>query len=427
MQTELDIDENIRIEESFIGRAIVHESESLELISEEDLYDPFLKKVYNEMREGSRDIVMLIDKFWRDDINRIVSLTDKDWTDPYWMSKKIKLNASKRRAYLLGETMKNFAKNAESDEELELKLFNFSNELSKQRSVSVDDKYSIDDSVIELESWIREGVDGLRWLSSWIEFLDWVTWGFQPKRIYRIGAPSNTGKSQLAYGLIRSFLQQGKKVLFFTLENERKTTILNLLSNFQGVNPNDIVNRKVSWDYQLLVPHRDSLFICDDKYDIDAILGTINTIKPDVVVLDHISKIRKKGCQPMEVFRTYADSVQNFVKHVPVIWIDISQLPKNMDEEFLINTWSFFGADELKSEADIGIHMFPYKPFYEHKKKIKREGIDTLSLSYCGYVKIVITKNRFGVNQEERIFKIDFNKWGKFIEETKEELERFEL
>ena len=47
---------------------------------------------------------------------------------------------------------------------------------------------------------------------------------------------SNVGKTQLSYNMMVDLLDQGKKVAFFSLENDKTFTICNIMANKEGVN-----------------------------------------------------------------------------------------------------------------------------------------------------------------------------------------------
>jgi replicative DNA helicase len=105
---------------------------------------------------------------------------------------------------------------------------------SKDSSVSFDDVNSAYEMVM---SRLGKSLYGYSWGKS-LAFLDEITNGLVKKRVYRIGATSNTGKTQLVYNLLPSLLEQKNedgtyvKVAFFTLENTREDTLVSIMCNY---------------------------------------------------------------------------------------------------------------------------------------------------------------------------------------------------
>jgi hypothetical protein len=66
-------------------------------------------------------------------------------------------------------------------------------------------------------------------------------------------------------------------------------------------------------------------------------------IQPDVVILDYIGLISCKGVTEEAKFTQYAIEVQRFVKASQVGWIDLSNLPTNLQQsEDIKNNPQFF-------------------------------------------------------------------------------------
>ena len=130
---------------------------------------------------------------------------------------------------------------------------------------------TIDEDIFSYQEWLLErqgkSVFGYSWGES-LKWLDESTDGIQRKKTYRIGANSNVGKTQLVYNIIVSLLKQGARVAFFTLENERVTTLNYILANLQGENSRDLVRGDVKADIDMLVPYLNLLTIIDDTNDI---------------------------------------------------------------------------------------------------------------------------------------------------------------
>jgi replicative DNA helicase len=200
-------------------------------------------------------------------------------------------------------------------------------------------------------------------------FLDEYTKGLQKGRTYRIGAPSNAGKTQLSYSFVNSFLAQGAKVAFFTLENDKNFTLTNLAANHQKVSSYSIERGTAPLDSTYLSSIKENFFLIDDTYDLGDIFARCLEIKPDIVILDYIGLVNIKKFSEEEKYTEYAKRVQEFVKRTRVGWIDLSNLPKNSeDEESIRNFGGFYGSSFLKNNADVCLHMFRSSQFAAYKK-----------------------------------------------------------
>ncbi len=174
------------------------------------------------------------------------------------------------------------------------------------------------------------------------KFLDTYTKGIQKGRTYRIGAPSNTGKSQLAYGVINSLVAQGAKVAFFTLENDKPFTLTNMYANSAGVSSYLVENGTETVNSDYIEKAKGKLFIIDDTYELSEVFAKILEIKPDVVVLDYIGLISIRRIDEESKYTEYSKKVQEFVKRTRVGWIDLSNLPKSQEDLESIKTFGGF-------------------------------------------------------------------------------------
>ncbi len=207
-------------------------------------------------------------------------------------------------------------------------------------------KYGVDGETYE--DWCeylkeREGKDlfGYSWGANF-KFLDTYTKGIQKGRTYRIGAPSNTGKSQLAYGVINSLVAQGAKVAFFTLENDKPFTLTNMYANSAGVSSYLVENGTEAVNSDYIEKAKGKLFIIDDTYELSEVFAKILEIKPDVVVLDYIGLISIRRIDEESKYTEYSKKVQEFVKRTRVGWIDLSNLPKSQEDLESIKTFGGF-------------------------------------------------------------------------------------
>ena len=291
---------------------------------------------------------------------------------------------------------------------------------------------TIDDDVETYQEWLEERTGKRIFWFSWgsnLEWLDENTDWIQRKKTYRIGANSNVGKTQLIYNIICSLLKQGARVAFFTLENERVTTLNYILASLQGENSRDIIRGEVKPDLNLLYPYKDLLTIVDNVNDIGEIEKIVTKNTFDVVILDYIGLVKVKGATTEGKFAEYAEKIPKIAKDNNLSWIDLSNLPKNADDDTIKLYGEFFGSSALRNNLDVGIHLTYYKPFYEWKEDVIKQRMlspDQMSSLHTKQVlNVMITKNRLWPTGIDKPYVVSFNKGGRFNEATQEEISKW--
>ena len=297
-------------------------------------------------------------------------------------------------------------------------IFQISNELLALSSQ--EEKNRMDDLIYEVQDTITQNKGKkIVWYSwgKWLEFLDHITSGIVKKRIYRVGAPSNVGKSQMIYSVINSLVQQKAKVAFFTLENSFSTTGINILSNKQGTNSRNIENGTFEADIDYLDKNRDNLFVIDDRYELSSILAKILELKPDVVVLDFVWLVNITWTQDDKHYTEYSRKVQQFMKRNNLAWIDLNNLSnEKQDDEVMRQRWEFYWSSFLKNTTDIWIHLAHYKPFYDFKKSFPDNSSEWMAMKNKQVITLMVTKNRFWTAKVEKIYMLDFDSGAKIFE-----------
>ena len=317
-------------------------------------------------------------------------------------------------------------------------IFSITNKLMGKLSTD-SEKYDINDDTFDnfyeyLQE--REG-KSLFWYSFWKEFsfLDESTKWLQKWRTYRIGATSNLGKSQFLYWIINNVLDQWAKVAFFTLENDKPFTLVNLMASKMRCNSHSIEKWEVSPDAEYLGSLKSRLFIIDDVYDMSEIFTQVLSIKPDLVFIDYIGLVNIKWFTEEAKYWEYAKQVQRFVKKTRVSWVDLSNLPNNIEEETIRTHWNFYGSSFLKNQCDVGIHMMYYHPFYEWKKameespthitKLREDAQYKSKMTNVKGIVILIQKSRIWPAMIEESFLVNFNEGARFTAFTEEQKNKF--
>lgn len=103
-----------------------------------------------------------------------------------------------------------------------------------------------------------------------------------------------------------------------------------------------------------------------------------------------------KGATTEGKFAEYAERIPSIAKQNNLSWIDLSNLPKNADDDTIRLYGEFFGSSALRNNLDVGIHLTYYKPFYTWKdetKKMRTKEQDNV-LHTKQVLNLMITKNR---------------------------------
>ena len=418
----------IDIEKSFLGSLIVEEGKDLYWISEDNFYSINNRLIFKAIQELTQDnspidLVSIKDKLWEDfDTIYLVSIINDQYSSSSisYYANLLKEETKRVELIKIAEEMIFLAQNKDK---INWEIFTYANKLMGLNTLSTN-TYNIENQIEDLSTYLDER----RWKElfgySWgdnFNFLNKYTKGIQKGRTYRLGAPSNAGKSQMMYWVINNLLNQNARVAFFTLENDKSFTMSNILANHQWVNshliedwtqtPNIDYIRSLQWKF----------FLIDDCYELSEIFSRILEIKPDVVILDYIGLVQIKKVKEDDKYTEYSKQVQEFVKQSRVGWIDLSNLPKNQeDEESIKIAWGFYWSSFLKNNADVGIHLYYHKPFYEFKKLWMSDDDTTRNFQVLW---MYISKNRIGTAKVEQIYKVNFNKWGRFEEATAENIQ----
>jgi archaellum biogenesis ATPase FlaH len=247
-------------------------------------------------------------------------------------------------------------------------------------------------------------------------FLDEITKGIRWGKIYRIWAPSNTGKSQLVYTLINNLIAQDARIMFVTLENDIQSTLSYIISNHQKVSNDDIMGGKVDWDFDYLNKNKDKLCILQDTFDLNAIFSKIIEFQPNVVILDYIGLMSIKGFTEEAKYTEYAIQVQRFVKSTQVAWIDLSNLPTQLqNSDDIRGNPQFFGSTFLRNNTDVGIHIVPDKGYYDIREKVlSSNSYSQQSKDFFkrrSWLILYVSKNRLWPHSINEKYILDHSKW----------------
>ena len=286
--------------------------------------------------------------------------------------------------------------------------------------------FNLEDDILPYQQFLETNkgkkLFGYSW---WFEFADRLTKGLRKKKVYRVGAKSGMGKTQFLYNVMASLLKQGANVVFFTLENDRNTTLNNLLANLQGIDNEKLQEGLVKADVDLLFPYSDSLKIIDDIVDLEQILNVARRLKPDVLLLDYCGLASIKGVEEDKHYTQYSKMVQRFAKDEDVVWLDLSNLKMGDEDEPLkiIKGWQFYGSGSMKNNIDCGMHIVMNPDFDKFNKGVLElhawDPPDSVGKKKA--IDLWITKNRWGKEYFYKTYIMDFSKGWRWVEATKAE------
>lgn len=271
------------------------------------------------------------------------------------------------------------------------------------------------------------------------EFLDNATKWLLKKQIYRIGAPSWVGKTQMIYTMVPELLAQTNpdgtpvKVAFFTLENTKESTLTAIMCKAQWINQFKLTQWEVEGNWDYLVKLKDRLYIIDNLYELDDIFTKISQIKPDIVLLDYIWYVRIKGFTDADAYTEYAKRVVRYAKENSVCWIDLSNLANDTqtNDEILVKP-KFYWSSFLVNNSDINVMLMRNQVYsdarnYVYRNKSMFKPDDIYYFSSRDIVDMVVTKNRWGPVRQVTTYGVNQDNWWNHRELPQSDLDALKI
>lgn len=237
--------------------------------------------------------------------------------------------------------------------------------------------------------------------------LDEVIWfgGMQKSRLYLIAGKTGAGKSVFSINLIKNFLEQGKSVMLFTLENTSEETMDRLI---QCITKTSINNLK---DSQQDIRLKDFFHNSNGILDIEQVpsqtltkemIDTYIQIRmnqgirqPDVIVIDYLDLMRTSQRTNEERIRLskIASDLKQLAQERNAIVISPTQVVKSSYKKERIDL-------EDINESGGKAHVSDGVMILNGSEENFNDGL----------VSLFIAKNRHGLAYKSVIFKIDFDK-----------------
>lgn len=404
-------------EDAVVGCAILYPEASVAYLDSKDFQDSTNRKIVSsliELRESKTpiDIITLTWKLREVDYSITPDVIEKKITWNFTTSaltqyiKKLKENRRLRESERVGEELLKFSDWTPSQ------LKAFAKRIEDISNIWIQSDSSVKYSDVErayTQVMERMGKK-IYWYSWWAQFafLDDNTKGLLKKKVYRIGAPSWVGKTQFVYNMIPELLKQKNpdgtdvKIAFFTLENAKEDTLTAIMCKQARINQFKLNSWEVEGNWDYLTELEGRLFVIDDVYELDSIFSTINSISPDIVILDYISYVTINKCSEDQKYTEYARKVVWFAKNSNLVWIDLSNLANDTqtNEEIRFKP-KFYWSSLLVNNSDVNIFILRNEEFKKTKDKVLQNRFD-YSQENLDFFKtrnildVCITKNRWG-------------------------------
>lgn len=192
--------------------------------------------------------------------------------------------------------------------------------------------------------------NGMLWYASQYPVLDKFTSWIIPWKVYTIAAYSNVGKSRFSYGYVNHFLNQGKKVLFMSLEVDKWLLLQHLCCNMY-----DKYNYELTDDIIKLEDFK-NLYIFDDLYEISSMEQIITDFKPDICIIDFVQNIQVNGKEEYGAMAHVARKIQQISIATNTTMINLSQLSNTVAKDVSAGKTDFIAlkwAGEFVASSDV--------------------------------------------------------------------------
>lgn len=253
--------------------------------------------------------------------------------------------------------------------------------------------WSFDRAVVSLNRYMDWKRNWMLGISSPYPFIDKITSWIIRGKVYTIAGYSNTGKSKFSYNYVNHFLNQGKKVIFFSLEVDSGMVLWNLSCNRYEKNFNELqLEDVVASDFN-------NLMIYDTCYQIEDIIDVVWEHRPDIVFIDFVQNVQCQWSSEYERMSTIARDIQQLAIQYDTTVFSLSQLSNSAGRD--VTRWSsdfipLKWAWELYASSDVVFLLIPI-------------GTTEIWLN--------IIKNKYGRKEEWICFTTNFNKWTFVLQE----------
>lgn len=192
-------------------------------------------------------------------------------------------------------------------------------------------------------------------------------------KVYTIGWFSWGGKSTLSYEYAAYFLQQWKKVLYFSVEVDTGLLLWYIARNYTRKALSSIMRG----DASLNPEHFKNLYLYDTVRSLDKISEIVNEEKPDFVFIDYAQWVKCEWVWSFEQLKNYSFWIQQLAIESNATIFSLSQVnndSRNKDwwEVTLKWSWDLFAASDviiiLAQEWALGTISIMKNKFWKKEK-----------------------------------------------------------
>lgn len=208
-------------------------------------------------------------------------------------------------------------------------------------------------------------------------------WGWQRGKFYIIAARPSIGKSAFSLQMAYDQALQGKRVLFLSLEMTVVDMIERLFCHACDVSNSEVLRGGFSKYHDVFEDFYNKLesmqlvlsdCIGKETEEIESMINKM-TIKPDVIIVDHLNAIKSSGFNTKMDIDAYVDYLRTMTKKnnlVTILCCQINRIGQD-DKDKTPKLHDLKGSGNLEEAADIVILLhWPYKYKTAKDTKVKR-------------------------------------------------------
>lgn len=196
--------------------------------------------------------------------------------------------------------------------------------------------------------------------------IDRATGGIFSQQYIIFYASTSEGKSTFARAVAGNIAAQGKTVLYITLEESAKKSVVKTLSTLNHFNSREVIRNEVSPTlyqklYSLQPIAGDIIFVDNmENRTVSGIESLVREYKPDIIFLDQIPLFTPKFDQDWKVVSNVSRSLKNYcqISKIPMVALT-QQTRKGNKSSSEMDDMAF--AYAMAQDGDTVLHLGPTK------------------------------------------------------------------
>jgi replicative DNA helicase len=178
-------------------------------------------------------------------------------------------------------------------------------------------------------------------VKTWITNFDRACSGLEYRTMTILAARPSMGKSTLAWQIGRNVAAHKQKVLFFSLEMRRQSLWQKAVCGAARIDRRKVVSNDLTdaqkellceKNTELMAAYEDRLFVDDRSYQtIETLWQRTASIKPDLVIMDHLGLIADKERDPVRRLGIVTWGLHNLAKELNCVLMVLCQLNRATD------------------------------------------------------------------------------------------------